>query len=503
MSNGEKNTVRYLTKLPWIVLGAVLCAAAVFAPPIGGLSQSTQAMLGVAALMTTWWVTEAVPIPITSLVPLVLFPTLGLTTMSEAATPYAHHLIFLFLGGFVLALGIERTGLHKRIALNIVRVLGGEPKRLILGFMVATALLSMWISNTATAMMMLPIALAVNRNLAERRYGQSDLSLAQRKSMGVPLLLGIAYAASIGGVGTLIGTPPNVILGGVYESLTEGAELGFFQWMLFAVPLVVVMIPLVWFLLTHWILPLDSEGWSYGGGSVREELSALGPVSPGERRVLVIFILTALAWIFRTPIEFGDFATPGLTEIFPELKDSTIAIMAGIALFLVPMGGRDSGAVMDWKAVKHGVPWGVLLLFGGGFALAVGFESTGVTALVGQAVEGLGAVPVILLILAVCAMVTFLTELTSNTATAAILLPIMASVAAALGHHSLLLMIPVAVSASFAFMLPVATPPNAIVFGSELIEIRDMARAGIFLNLTGIILITIWVVVIGSIVFGY
>lgn len=491
-------TPRWL-RLTGLPLGAAVAAGILALPAPLGLSPAGQAVLATAALMALWWITEALPLPVTSLLPLLLYPLLGVMPMADAAAPYAHELVFLFLGGFVLALAVERSGLHRRIALRVIFFVGAGPSRLVLGFMIATAILSMWISNTATVMLMLPIALAVVAQVRGEQAADGS------RNFSVALLLGVAYAASIGGVGTLIGTPPNIVLAGVLTRLYPDAPaIGFVQWMSFGVPVVLLFLPVTWLLLVR-VLPfsrLKATGTDDGAGrpALRAAMAELGPMGRSEQFVLAVFLLTAAGWIFRTPLDFGLLRLPGLTMLFPEITDATVAMAAAMLLFLLP--GKDGGALFSWQEIQRGIPWGILLLFGGGFALAEGMRQSGVTLALGAALTGLEGLPLWAVLLLVCTLLTFLTELTSNTATASILLPVLASAAVTMGYHPLLLMVPAALNASFAFMLPVATPPNAIVFSSSFISIREMAGTGIVLNLVGILLVVAMMLLIGVPVFG-
>ncbi|MFZ1728882.1 MAG: DASS family sodium-coupled anion symporter [Bacteroidota bacterium] len=477
--------------------GAAAAILILLLPAPGGLSSAGQAVLAVAAVMSIWWITEALPIPVTALLPLVLFPLLGVMSMADTSAPYGHHLVFLFFGGFVLALAVEHSGLHRRMALSVILVVGEGPSRLVLGFMLATALLSMWISNTATVVLMLPIALAV---IKEVRSTKPDGSSA----FAVALLLGLAYSASIGGIATLIGTPPNIVLAGVLSKLYPKAPaIGFVEWMMFGVPVAAIFLPTCWFLLVR-VLPGTrlgkDSGSAAGRPALRRSLEELGPMQRGERMVLVVFLLTAACWIFRTPIIIGSLHIPGLTMIFPDIEDATIAITAAVVLFLLP--GKENGSFFTWPQIQSGVPWGILLLFGGGFALAEGMRQSGVTMYLGNSLLGMQGLPLWLIIVLICTLLTFLTELTSNTATATILLPVLASAAVTLGYNPLLFMVPAALNASFAFMLPVATPPNAIVFSSSFITIRQMATAGLLLNIVGVVIVTGMMFLIGMEVFA-
>jgi solute carrier family 13 (sodium-dependent dicarboxylate transporter), member 2/3/5 len=473
--------------------GAVLFLLMVFVPPPAGLSIEGWRTAAVALLMAVWWMTEAVAIPVTALLPLVLFPALGVLSASDAASPYAHELIFLFMGGFFLAAAMEHWGLHRRIALGILGAVGTSPERLVLGFMLATAFLSMWISNTATAAMMFPIGMAVAALFAPaavRAAGEAE-GPPVRNPLGVCLMLAIAYGASIGGVATLIGTPPNAVLAGAADELL-GVQIGFLQWMAVGVPTVAVMLPLTWLLLVKVLHP---PGGLRGDAAevLARERAALGPRTTGETRVAVVFVLTALGWLLREPKDFGAFVVPGLQTFMPELRDSTIAMAGAMALFLLPAGpprGPEAPRfLLEWPKARK-IAWGVLVLFGGGLSLARAMDRSGLASYIGGSVEGLGNVPPILIVGVVALMFVFLTEVTSNTATATMAMPVMAGAALGMGLPPLLLMTTAAMVSSMAFMLPVATPPNAIVFGSEHLTIPIMARAGFILNLLSVAVVT-------------
>jgi sodium-dependent dicarboxylate transporter 2/3/5 len=485
-----------------LLVGALVFAGLLASPAPAGLSDEGWRTAAVALLMALWWMTEAVAIPVTALLPLVLFPALGVLSASDAAAPYAHELIFLFMGGFFLAAGMERWGLHRRVALGILGAVGTSPERLVLGFMLATGFLSMWISNTATAAMMFPIGVAVaalfapgagHEDAAEPRSaagaGSGDPS---PNPLGVCLMLGIAYGASIGGVATLIGTPPNAVLAGAADELL-GVQIGFLQWMMIGVPVAGLMLPLTWLLLVKVLHPPGGLRGDAVDVLARERAS-LGPRTVPETRVAGIFVLTALAWILREPKAFGAFTLPGLQTFMPELRDSTIAMAGALALFLLPSGADDRGAgdgqrLLEWPRAKT-IAWGVLVLFGGGLSLARAMDRSGLAAWIGGAVEGLGVVPPVLIVGAVALIFVFLTEITSNTATATMAMPVMAGAAVGLGMSPLTLMTAAALVSSMAFMLPVATPPNAIVFGSDHLTIPIMARAGLLLNLLAVAVVT-------------
>lgn len=509
-NDGRVPDARTIETPPWLrrtglIAGPAAAITLMLLPAPTGLSSAGQAVLATALVMATWWITEALPIPVTSLLPLVLFPLLGVLPMAEASAPYAHPLVFLFLGGFIIALAVERSGLHRRIALRAILIVGQGPSHLVLGFMLATAGISMWVSNTATVLLMLPIAFAVIERVREQDASDNTRRFA------VAMMLGLAYAASIGGTVTLIGTPPNIMLAGMFSKLyPAAASIAFLQWMLFALPVAALMLPLAWLLLVR-VLPFSRLDRSHrpaaaraaGEGSraaVREALVALGPMARGETIVLLIFLCTAAAWIFRVPLDLGGFRIPGLTSLLPALDDGMIAMIAAVLLFVIP--GDTGKKLLEWEGIERRIPWGVLLLFGGGFALAEGMRQSGVTLYLGGWLGGLEGLPLWVTMLLVCTLLTFLTEVTSNTATASILLPVLASAAVSLGYHPLLFMVPAALNTSFAFMLPVATPPNAIVFSTGHVGIRQMALSGLALNVLGIAIVTGLMYLVGMQVFG-
>lgn len=466
----------------WIGLlaGPAAFAALLLVPLPAEFTVEGRRAAAVAVLMAVWWMTEAIPLAATALIPLAAFPLLGVLRPEAAAAPYANPVVFLFLGGFLLALAMERWGLHRRIALRIVAAVGASPRRLVLGFMLATAFLSLWISNTATAALMLPTGIALAELL--RPAGTTG-----KHGFGTALLLGIAYAATIGGLGTLIGTPPNLILAAAARELV-GREIDFVAWMMVGLPLVAVLLPLGWLVLVH-TFPCgqandDAEEF------LRQERHALGRATRPERIVAVVFTLAALAWIVREPKSLGGLRLPGLNDVLPGIDDSTIGILAGLVLFLLPTGRRPREFVLDWSIAGR-LPWGVLLLFGGGLSLARALDETGVTGAIGTAVTALGGVPPLLLVAAVVACFIFFSELASNTAIAAMAMPILAAAAVGVGQQPIALMAAGALAASTAFMLPVGTPPNAIVFGSGQVEMRDMIRVGIWLNLASIPLVAL------------
>ncbi|MBO6575968.1 MAG: DASS family sodium-coupled anion symporter [Rhodothermales bacterium] len=434
-------------------------------PAPEGLPAAAWWTAGAALLMATWWIGESIPIPATSLVPLVVFPLIGAGTIRETAAPYADPIIFLFLGGFLIALAMERSGLHRRIALNIIQRSGTGGRALVGGFMVAAAALSMWVSNTATSLMMLPVALSVAQ-VADDDSGK----------LGLALLLGLAYGCNIGGMGTLVGTPPNALMVGFLEQ-EYGIAISFVNWLGVGLPVVLLGLPLTYFVLTRVAVRVPRGGQEEAARTVADELAGMEAMTRGERRVAMVFAGTALLWITR----------PLLSSVIPGLSDAGIAMTGGLALFLIPRG--EGGALLDWNTAK-GLPWGALILFGGGLSLAGAFTRTGLSEGIGQTLAAVGALPQILILALLVALVIFLTELTSNAATTATMLPVLAAMAIGIGQSPLLLAVPAVLAASCAFMLPVATPPNAIVFGSGKVSVPQMARAGIWLNLGFIVLIT-------------
>jgi sodium-dependent dicarboxylate transporter 2/3/5 len=439
-------------------------------------------VLGVAGWMAVWWLSEAVPLGVTSLLPLVLFPLLGATSAKEAAAPFANELVFLFLGGFLLAAALERWNAHARIAYGIVGAMGVGARRTVLGVMVATAFISMWISNTATAAMMFPIALAIGS-----LFGDGVDARRTRTA----LMLGVAYAASIGGMATLIGTPPNLIFAGAAEQLT-GQRVGFVEFMAFGLPVAALLLPITWALLVFVLFRARVESGDAVKTLFAERRRALGRLGGGERRVLVVFGLTALAWLLREPKVFDALTVPGLATFFPGITDATIAIGGAVLLFVVP-GREPTGArrpLLTWPEARH-ISWETLLLFGGGLSLAAAMESTGLAGWLGGQMTGLAGLPTPMIYAGLATLVLVLSEIGSNTAVAAMMLPVAASLAAAVGEPPLTLMLVATLAASTGFALPIATPPNAIVFGSGQVSTRDMARAGLILDAIAIVLVTL------------
>ncbi len=445
-------------------------------------------MAGTAILMAVWWMTEIIPLAVTALMPVALFPLLGIMNGKAVAATYFNHLIFLFIGGFLIALAMERWHLHKRIALKILLLVGVSPARILLGFMITSAFLSMWISNTATTMMMIPILLAIIIKMEEINSSE------QVRKIEKGLLLGIAYAASIGGMATLIGTPPNLSFARIFKIYFPAApDISFAQWMFFALPLSLLLLFVSFIYLYLLFFRQKDQKLSIDNRVIQKEYHELGKMSYEEKWILFLFISLAFLWLFRRPIEIGSsFVIPGWSELFSHPKwitDGNIAILIGILLFIIPAKNKE-GFLMKWKTAER-IPWGIILLFGGGFALASGFKESGLSQFIGNELSGLQNLHPLIILLIVITTITFLTELTSNTATVETFLPILASLSIAIHINPIFLMIPATIAGSYAFMLPVATPPNAIVFGSGKLRIKDMIKTGFWLNLIGIAILTL------------
>ncbi len=439
-----------------------------------GLSDSANGVLASVAWVAIWWITEAIPIYATALLPLVLFPLTGGLDLTTTAISYGHKYIFLYMGGFVLAIAIEKWNLHKRIALSIINIIGTNVINIILGFMLATAFLSMWISNTAATVIILPIAMAIVSQLNDN----PNTMVNENKIFDKALMLSIAYSASIGGISTLIGTPTNLVLAGVVET-TFGKEITFTEWFILGFPISVLLLFICWYYLTHFAFNFKQKEFPGGRKAIATQLKALGKMGFEERMVLLVFTGTAFAWISRSFL---------LQKLIPAMDDTIIAITAVVILFLLPTGQKNEKLILWEDAVK--LPWGILLLFGGGLTLALGFESSGLALWIGSKLTALETLPFILILLTLITIVNFLTEITSNIATTAILLPVLISLAPVLGVHPYYLMIGATLAASCAFMLPVATPPNAVVFGSGYLEMDDMVKKGFWLNIISILILT-------------
>lgn len=458
-----------------LVLGPTLFFIVLFFFHPEGLSQEANAVLACTLWVAVWWITEAMPIAVTSLLPILLFPLTGGLDIESTTAAFGHRYIFLYIGGFILAMAIERWDLHRRIALNIIKLIGTNVTKIILGFMVATAFLSMWISNTATSVMMLPIGMAIVTQLRNNPDTDQD----ENKIFGKALMLAIAYSASIGGLATLIGTPPNLVLASVVQDI-YGIEITFSKWIIFGLPISIVMLFICWKYLTSFAFEFKQKTFPGGRAEIQKQLDKLGRITTEEKRVLYVFVATAFAWISRSFL---------LNNFIPALDDTMIAITAAFVLFLVPASKDKTRKLITWdEAVK--LPWGILLLFGGGLALAKGFQSSGLAAWLGGQMNLLEGVSLLVLLLVLIASVNLLTEITSNLATTAMILPVLAPLAIIIDVHPFMLMVGATVAASFAFMLPVATPPNAVVFGSGYLRIPDMVKTGIWMNLISILILT-------------
>lgn len=455
-----------------LILGTGLLVVTWLTPAPEGMSDLAWRCAGLAMMMAVFWSTEALPIPVTALLPLIFAPMLGLSTLDKVASPYAHPVIFLFMGGFILGLAMERWNLHRRIALLTMLAFGTGERRQVIGFMVATAFISMWVSNTATAIMMLPIGMSVIGMMQAENRSQGQFPTA--------LLLAIAYGASIGGFGTLIGTPPNALLA-AFLSEQYGIEIGFAQWLLVGVPTSVLMLLITGWWLSRGGYQLRNQESQSVRNSLKLQLKELGVLGRGEKLVAIIFSATALGWIFR----------PWLSDLFPglHLTDTSVALIGALLLFLIPVQWQKLSFLMGWKDIRR-LPWDVLLLFGGGLSLAAIIRTSGLADWIAGNLSILQGMPMLLAIGLVVTVIIFLTEVTSNTATTAAFLPPLGALAVSLGLDPEMLAIPAAIAASCAFMLPVATPPNAIVFGSGMLSIRQMVRSGMILNLAGILIIT-------------
>ncbi len=467
-------------RLVGLLAGPLAAAIVLTSPAPEGLSREGWWTAAVGLWMALWWMTEAVPLAVTALLPPVLFPILGLRSIEMITPTYAHPLIFLFLGGFLLARAMHVWGLDKRIAISVLRIVGTSPRRMVGGIMAVAAFLSMWVSNTATTMVMLPIGLSIVATLPDGK-DQFDTSIAPA------LLLGIAYSATIGGMGTIIGTPPNALFA-AFMAETYGIEISFLRWMLIGVPLILVLLPLTWFVLTHVTFRVSRAGSLQAAGTLDREVAALGPMSRAERQVACVMVAVAACWVFRPLL---GAAVPWLG-----LSDAGIAITGAMLLFLLPVDWKCGRFLLSWREAV-GIRWDVLILFGGGLALAAAIGESDLAGWIGAQLTGLQVLPVFLLLLAVGALIVFVGELASNTAMAAVFLPIAGATAVGLGEPAFVLTLPVALFATLGFMLPVATPPNAIVFGSGAVEMRHMLRAGAVLDLVGILVVALAVLTLG------
>jgi len=463
-------------RLLGLILGPFLFLLTLYGIPFETLPNEAQAVLASTLWIATWWVTEAVPIPVASLLPIILFPMTGAMNSQIVASAYGDDTIFLFMGGFMIGLALEKWGLHRRLALIILNLVGTRTETIILGFMLTSGFLSMWISNTAATMMMLPIGIAIITKV-QSLSGKENISALNLSYFSKSLLLGIAYGASIGGIGTLIGTPPNIILAAMVKEI-YGFEISFAQWMKFGIPISIAMLAITWFLLTKVIFPIKMKNIPFGHEVICKEKACLGKMAFEEKATLLVFMFAAIGWISRT---YWAVYIPGM-------NDTTISLIAGLILFITPSMNKKGDHLLDWQEVMK-LPWGVLLLFGGGLAIAKGFMESGLAKWLIANLHFLHGMHFILIIFILIVVVKILTEITSNTATAAMLYPIMASLSLAIDVHPLSLMIATGLSAALAFMLPVSTPPNAIVFSSNRLRIIDMVKAGFWINIVSVILI--------------
>lgn len=486
MTTAQEERPRYQTI--GLFLGPVLALIvySIFDPP--SLGQPGRLVAAMAMLMAVWWATEAIPVAVTAFLPLVFLPFAGVLPIGDVAPNYANPIIYLFLGGFVIALAIERSGLHRRVALQIFRMAGMNGRSIVGGFMIAAAAISMWISNTSTTLMLLPIAMSV---IAVIRDSMGDMDDKERGDFETSLLLGLAYGATLGGVATLVGTPPNAFMAGFLES-GYGIEIDFRRWMLVGVPVALVMLPVTWFVLTRMMYKVSFKSTEQARSHLSQLGSDLGTASSGEKRTAVLFALLVCGWLFRGTIS----SLTGLEG----LSDAGIAMAMAVFAFIIP-SGTDGKPLVTWEDTRK-LPWGVLILFGGGLALAGAMTESGLTEWIGQSLAPLGTFNIALLLIAATALVIFLTELTSNLATTATFLPVMAAVAIETGQDPLLFVVPVTLAASCAFMLPVATPPNAIVFSSGAVSIPRMMRAGLVLNIAGVAVLAVAAMYLVPAVFG-
>ena len=461
-----------------VALGPALCILMLFSDAPAGLSPGGWTTASIGVLMAIWWATEAVPIAVTALLPLVLFPMLGVASIQDTASPYANKVIYLFVGGFIVAFAMQRWNLHRRIALAILQHVGGNGRSLIGGFMLASALLSMWVMNTSTTMILLPIAVSIITVIHKTVGGLDDKA---KSDFQYSLLLGVAYGATIGGLATLVGTAPNAMFA-AFMLDNYGTQINFSDWMLVGLPLTITMLPLAWFALTTLVFNVDFKTSREGKAALRNMHEEMGKISTPEKRVAIVFVTIALLWITRPLLV----KVPALAA----LDDSSIAIAGAVALFLIPSGSKEDPLLLRWSYAER-LPWGVIILFGGGLSLAGAVTRSGLAEWLGANLHAIASLPLPVVVIIAATMIIFLTELTSNIATTATFLPVVGAIAIEAGVDPIVLAVPVTLAASCAFMLPVATPPNAIVFGSGLLTIPKMVRAGIALNIIGIFLVSL------------
>jgi len=493
----QTNQENSKVKLAALVIAPLISLSLILFADLEPGNPSVTYTLAVAVLMAIWWITEAIPLAVTALLPVALFPLLGVADGKTISSMYFNYLIFLFLGGFLMALAMERWDLHRRIAIKVLMFFGISPGRILMGFMVATAFLSMWMSNTATTMLMIPIALSIVYKL-EEIVGKAKLG-----SYSVGLLLGIAYSASIGGIATLVGTPPNLSFARISNILFPAMpEITFANWLIFAIWITALLFVSAWLLLFFMYRP--KQAWKgVNRAEFRKEYQLLGKAKPEEKIIFVLFVIMALLWVFRSGFQIGFVNIPGWSQLFGNpryINDGTVAIAISSLLFMIPSKTNKGERLMDWETANR-LPWHIVLLFGGGFALAQGFVVSGLSLWFGEQLSGLAGTHPMVLTSVVVTMMSFLTELTSNIASTEMILPILAGMAVSIQVNPLLLMIPATLAASLAFMLPVATPPNAIIFGTGRLQIIDMVKTGFLLNLVGIIVTTLVMYFWGTLVF--
>ena len=471
------------TKFIGLIMGIIFLIATCLLPSPESLNNKAWLTLGIAILMATWWLTEAIPLPATGLLPLVLFPLLGISSIKDTAQAFSHPIIFLFMGGFIIGLAMQHTGLHKRIAYYIISKFKSSPKSLVFGFMCATAFLSMWISNSATAIMMLPIALSIITVFKE------DKNNIKNNNFDKALVLSIAFSATIGGIATIIGTPPNTVMAAMLSEMYN-YEINFVDWLKIGLPTSIILLPITWIILTFLCFPLGSKT-TIKDKVIKDKIKELGKISQDEIMVGIVFIITASLWISR------KWLSTALDGVIPAgaLNDSTIAIMAAIFLFIIPSNRPKRKRLIDWQVAQN-IPWGALILIGGGLSLATVINSSGLATWIGSLSSNLSNISIIFIVLICIVSIIVLTELTSNTATASTFIPIMGATALGLGQDPLLLIIPATLAASCAFMMPVATPPNTIAYASGHLKISDMIKAGIWLNIISIIIIGVIIALI-------
>lgn len=487
MSTIQHSSIQHkATPMRMLLLGPAVMLITLFTPPLfDGMSVAAWHTLGLALWMAIWWISEATPVAVTAFLPLIVAPIVGIAPIKDTTSSYAHPLIFLFLGGFFISIAMERWNLHKRIALKAMSMVSTKPSQQIGGLMLVTAFLSMWMSNTATAVMMLPIALSIIDMVKQKQNGEDQASFSKA------MLLAIAFSASIGGLATLIGTPPNALMA-AYLADSYNIEIGFAQWMIVGVPLSAVLLVLCWFILTRVCFKVNEGDQVDTHQMFKDKLQELGKMTKGEKMVLFFFAFAAISWIFRPLIaKFTGLA----------ISDTGIAMFVGLLLFVIPVDSKKDIRILTWDDTKK-LPWGVLMLFGGGLALAGLIKKSGLAGYIATQLEATSNIPLIGAVLVVTITILFLTEVTSNTATAASFLPLLGPIAVTLTGGPLMLVIPAALAASCAFMMPVATPPNAIVFSSGELRIADMARAGFWLNIAAVFMITLLMLTLVPLVFN-